>query len=1314
MPDVADYRILFTADDSGFKKTAGDVSSVLGKIDAALNSIGTKFDTLAGSLTKAATAFNPAAPEAYLAALKGMSGLVSSLSPEFAGLATDVKLLNIAFNSKAPLTYGNRLSASGGTAIDMADKVKIAAKEVAALNAELLKARNLRSISINTSGGAGGGSSGFDLKNIAQAGRQVGTSLTRTITVPLLAVGAAATFVGVQFEAAMSKIQGLAGVSKTQTDAWSASLLKLGPAVGKTPTELAEGLFHVASEGYRGTEAIEILTRAAKMSAIGMGDMVNASKALVFVMHDYAASGMTAAMASDTLTAAVRVGNMTADTLTNNLGKVLPVAAALKVSFADVAAAFVTLTREGSTTAQAATAITAVLTTIQHPSQAARKGIEELAKSTGDSSLNFAELRKEMQDNLLGALIHVANAAKGSDTAFTNVFGSVRNLRGTLGILGSNLKESKDLFAQMRDTVGSVDKAFDVTAATADQKFKQALAGLEVAGISLFKTLAPSILAVVNRVKDAALAFANWDEGTKKLVVTSATLLAVLGPGILVLSRIASGVILYRAAVDLLNQRLAAQAIAQTAANAAIAGAVPAAASAAVGVSALGNAMLTAAGKGNALLIAMRAVQLSLLDIAAVAAIPMYVGKTVLDLANATADAQNAQGSGSAMATMGLQGYIKARRVKEEATIRADAEKQAHKEAAAKGSPYMDGRRYSQLIGEHPRLSEQQIVNDYKKTRDYRQLVIGGQGAAGRNKAVREGNARDALAATQKKVQDSLNPDLYKDHGATDPPGKEKKAKQSQAGKEADQRLQAMRDIIANYAHTIRMYSSNNDDQDRLQYGDLAKPGAQNAGIAAAMQKVTGKPQSSAPLGDAELKSTLLLMSAYIAKRQEMKDADKEAADAKKEADKENEDWENEHRQAGFDRMNELAQSRKDATDKENDAIKKWIDARTKTVIKHLDEAAKYATDLQKTLDKYSRKDATIEGATSITSRQAAVASNAKGTFLENHPYASAADLDAIGRAAVGSDQEEITKRQNENAAQALERIRTELASTSVQTDATRLKLLTFSKDGIAPMSDENAKLVISAQKAAESMQKLREQIAELANKGGELVGNIFNQFAEHGTRGLANYAKNQLQTTTRGIATQYVSKQATGLIDNLLGGKQLDKNAQLMAKIDAQIAAINANTSALGGKASSGFSGALSGMPEGINSGPLDGLGALDSGTFRIPSSSPSTGAAASGEVNQASGILSLLRGLPGFASGGDYQAGKPRIVGEHGPEIDVPGQSGHVFPNGSGDIGGNTYAHTTHIHIYGDGSGIGQDTIDQIHAAAFEGGQQAYARFR
>ena len=73
---------------------------------------------------------------------------------------------------------------------------------------------------------------------------------------------------------------------------------------------------------------------------------------------------------------------------------------------------------------------------------------------------------------------------------------------------------------------------------------------------------------------------------------------------------------------------------------------------------------------------------------------------------------------------------------------------------------------------------------------------------------------------------------------------------------------------------------------------------------------------------------------------------------------------------------------------------------------------------------------------------------------------------------------------------------------------------------------------------------------------------------------------------------------------------------------------------------------------------------------------------------------------GVTTFAKGGDYEAGQPRIVGEAGPEIDIPSTSGTVLPNSVVQKIAMMHRHTMPPIM--DTSGNQLDTHSQIYDMA------------
>ena len=85
-------------------------------------------------------------------------------------------------------------------------------------------------------------------------------------------------------------------------------------------------------------------------------------------------------------------------------------------------------------------------------------------------------------------------------------------------------------------------------------------------------------------------------------------------------------------------------------------------------------------------------------------------------------------------------------------------------------------------------------------------------------------------------------------------------------------------------------------------------------------------------------------------------------------------------------------------------------------------------------------------------------------------------------------------------------------------------------------------------------------------------------------------------------------------------------------------------------------------------------------------------------GGSTQGAGLFGqLLTGFQGgFASGGDFAAGKPMLVGEKGPELLIPKQAGTIIPNGVG-LGGGPVTVVTHI----DARGAYPESVEEIKRA-------------
>ena len=149
----------------------------------------------------------------------------------------------------------------------------------------------------------------------------------------------------------------------------------MSQSVGKGPRELADALFFITSAGLEGEQALRALEAAAKGSAIGLGDTATVADALTSAMNAYGAETLSAEMATAILVATVREGKVEADQLAGSLGKIIPIASEMGVSFDQVGAAIAAMTRLGLDANVSTTGLRALFSGLLQDSPKVRKGL---------------------------------------------------------------------------------------------------------------------------------------------------------------------------------------------------------------------------------------------------------------------------------------------------------------------------------------------------------------------------------------------------------------------------------------------------------------------------------------------------------------------------------------------------------------------------------------------------------------------------------------------------------------------------------------------------------------------------------------------------------------------------------------------------------------------------------------------------------------------------------------------------------------------------------------------------------------------------
>ena len=360
------------------------------------------------------------------------------------------------------------------------------------------------------------------VNSVANLSIRVGAGLTAAAAAPLM------TFAN--YEEAMAKIQGLVGISQEQLEDWQDQIEAIGRETGKGPLELANALFFITSSGADASVAMDILRHSARASAAGLGDQAVIADLLTSAMLAYKDSGLTAAEATDILTNAVRLGKLEPATLAAALGRLLPLASAMGMTFGEATGMLAAMSRTGTSAEEAVTQINAVLAALLKPGEEAEKALAEVGLTMDDLRAAAAG-----EQGLFGALRMLDTAFAGNRDEMARVFPNIRALRGIFDLLGGGLEGNIQLLREMRNSTGVADEAFQAASDTLKFQALVALSVLKFQLLEIGELMRPTAEAVLNFATDALLWFDNLDEGSKKTVARILTFgPALIGAGVAV------------------------------------------------------------------------------------------------------------------------------------------------------------------------------------------------------------------------------------------------------------------------------------------------------------------------------------------------------------------------------------------------------------------------------------------------------------------------------------------------------------------------------------------------------------------------------------------------------------------------------------------------------------------------------------------------------------------------------------------------------------------------------------------------------------
>lgn len=249
-------------------------------------------------------------------------------------------------------------------------------------------------------------------------------------------------------------------------------LSKIAAETGSEISTLGEAVYQAMSAGIAPTEdmadVLSAVEKSAKLASGGFTDTETAMSATLSVLNAYKMDIKDLDKIQGILLQTQNKGVTTVGQLGSALSKVTPTASAFGVSFEQVASSIALMTKQGTSTEIAATALSTVLSELGKDGTTASDNLEKAAQSAGKTTTSFSGLLKEGM-NVSEILSLMSDYATKNGLSMVDMFGSIEAGRAALQLAGENTSDFNEILASMGDTAGLVGEAFEKTVTPADK-----------------------------------------------------------------------------------------------------------------------------------------------------------------------------------------------------------------------------------------------------------------------------------------------------------------------------------------------------------------------------------------------------------------------------------------------------------------------------------------------------------------------------------------------------------------------------------------------------------------------------------------------------------------------------------------------------------------------------------------------------------------------------------------------------------------------------------------------------------------------------
>lgn len=372
------------------------------------------------------------------------------------------------------------------------------------------------------------------LSSVGKKASEIGGTMTKKVTLPIIGMGGMAIKTGMDFEKSMSSVKAISGATGQDLQDLEDIAREMGKSTAFSASEAAEGLEYMALAGWDNKTMVDSLPSVLKLASAGNLDLGRASDLVTDSMSAMGIESENLGGYLDVVAQAAASSNTDIDAMMEAYVGVGGVLRGLDVPVENSAVALGMLANAGIKGSEAGNSLSAILTNLTAPTGRAKEALDDLGFSAFDSEGNFKGLDE--------VLFELQDSMEGMTTEEQNMYKSMIGGKGNIDTINALLNGLDDSYEELSESIGdSKDALDDMEEAMTDNlqgSVDGMMSSLGELGISFYQMADGPVRSFVDSITNIIDWFSELSDETKQWIIIALGIGAAIGPILVIVGKL--------------------------------------------------------------------------------------------------------------------------------------------------------------------------------------------------------------------------------------------------------------------------------------------------------------------------------------------------------------------------------------------------------------------------------------------------------------------------------------------------------------------------------------------------------------------------------------------------------------------------------------------------------------------------------------------------------------------------------------------------------------------------------------------------------